>query len=104
MVKLKVYISGKITGLPIAEARAKFEKAEIMFKEKDLEPVNPFKVCKDIEGPYTTWEEYMVRDLEALLGCNAIYMLDNWGASKGARVEHAVAQALGLVVHYENSN
>lgn len=101
MAQLKMYISGKITGLPISEAKAKFREAEIMLRKIGVNPVNPFTVCEEIESPGTTWAEYMVKDIEALLDCEAIFMLKNWGESKGARVEYAIAQSLGLKIWHE---
>ena len=43
----------------------------------------------------------MEKDLSALLRCDGIYMLDNWGSSKGARIERAVAMELGLSIVYQ---
>jgi hypothetical protein len=43
----------------------------------------------------------MKEDLAALLNCDGIYMLKNWGASQGARIEHVVAKEMGLTVEYE---
>jgi hypothetical protein len=37
-------------------------------------------------------------DLEELIQCDAVYMLRGWESSEGARLEHRVAQALGLKV------
>lgn len=101
MAQLKMYISGQITGLPIEVARTKFKEAEIMLRKIGVDAVNPFTVCEEIESPGTTWTEYMVKDIEALLGCEAIFMLRNWGESKGARVEYAIAQSLGLKIWHE---
>lgn len=37
-------------------------------------------------------------DLHALMGCDAIYLLDGWRESTGARAEKAVAEWLGLEI------
>jgi hypothetical protein len=41
------------------------------------------------------------RVVEAILGCDAIYMLRGWEESKGANAEKALAEWLGLNVYYE---
>lgn len=38
----------------------------------------------------------MVRDIEMLMGCEAIFMLPCWTKSKGARIEKMIAQEMGL--------
>jgi len=42
-----------------------------------------------------------VRDVEAIAGCDAIFMLDGWQQSKGATAELAVAKWIGLHVVYQ---
>jgi hypothetical protein len=61
--------------------------------------VNPIYV-----SPYEKdkqWADYMADDIKALFECDAIYMLSDWGQSKGARVEYAIAKELGLIVIHE---
>ena len=38
---MKVYISGKISGLPIEEVKRKFHNAASLLGSLDLQPVNP---------------------------------------------------------------
>lgn len=117
---MRIYISGKITGLPIEEAKAMFQAAEDFLIQKHteisshfaLEIVNPFTIdhskAEDMEkAPEGTWTlhdiwcQYMKEDIGALLNCDGIFMLKNWGSSKGARVEHTVAKEMCLKVEYE---
>ena len=95
----KIYISGKITGLSPDTCERLFSEAENRLKGFGFEPVNPLK-----NGlPETsTWEQHMGRDIELLLGCSAIYLLDNWINSKGAKVELAVAMQCGLIIFNES--
>jgi hypothetical protein len=44
----------------------------------------------------------MQRDLMAVLKSDAMVMLHGWEKSDGARVEHALAVYLGLVIFYES--
>jgi hypothetical protein len=93
------YISGKITGLPFTSARLSFERAEQQVVNLRMVPVNPMKLVP--YKPELSWEDYMKEDIAALLKCDSIFMLTNWGQSKGARVEHAIAKELGLKVIYQ---
>lgn len=93
---MKIYISGQITGLELKEARAQFDKAEKILIEKGHNPVNPMRINNPIAGK--TWVDYMLDDLKLLFDCEAIYLLDNWQASKGARIEYLIAQEMGMAV------
>lgn len=94
----KVYISGKITGLEQQEAFDNFEKAELEIRELGGTPINPMKIE---HKENSNWYDYMEKDLSELLKCDGIYMLHNWGSSKGARIERAVAIELGLPIVYQ---
>lgn len=96
---MKTYISGKISGLPEHEARAKFDNTAILLKAKGYTPVNPFDVQPAAPNP--EWADYMAADIRALMDCQAIYMQRDWGQSKGARIEYQIALELGLVVMFE---
>lgn len=96
--KPTVYLSGKISGLKEPVAQAKFEKAERMFIDFGYDVVNPMKLDHDHDR---TWCEYMKRDIKALCDCTMICMLPNWEESRGAVVEHTIAQMIGIPVFYE---
>ena len=96
---MNVYISGKITGLPISEVKRLFGKAATHIKEIGHTPVSPL----DVTPPDADmdWKEFMIKDISGLLDCDAIYMLRNWGQSKGARIEYQIARELELQVIFE---
>jgi len=56
----------------------------------------------DGEDIDATREMFIRGDLEILSRCDAIYMLKNWRASRGAIMEHTEAQLLGLEIIYED--
>ena len=104
---MKIYISGKISGLPIEAAKAKFKWHAGFLELKGYEPVNPFDTEPIFEKPITEytkdeiWAIFMAADIKELFACEAIYMLKDWGQSKGARVEYAIAKEIGLKIFFE---
>lgn len=97
---MKIYISGKITGLPAEEYKPLFQEAEDLLTTRfnAVEVINP---CKIDHLPDATYEEYMLRDIAELFCCDAIYMLPNWKDSRGARMEHAIAIEMDITVIYQ---
>lgn len=85
LIPKKVYISGQITGLSTSEVTAKFKAAEDELIKHHFTPVNPLTVSP--YHPSKTWDDYMVDDILAMLECDAIYPLENWKESRGAKVE-----------------
>nr|DAL72517.1 MAG TPA: chromosomal replication initiator protein [Caudoviricetes sp.] len=94
----KIYISGPISGLPLETVYNNFTNAEVQLLEQGYEVVNPFN---NGLPPTATWEEHMRADLKLLLDCDAIYMLEGWEKSRGARIEYALAVDLKMDVQYQ---
>lgn len=95
---MRVYISGRITGNP--RYKEQFSEAALCLSECDEVAgiVNPAVLDLD-EG--ATWSDYMKIDIVLLTECDMIFMLKGWRRSRGARLEHKIAKALGLKVVYE---
>lgn len=96
---MKIYISGKITGLPQQEAREKFANAQALLEEQGYETVNPMEKGMSDDAP---WEQHMIKDIELLFTCDAIFMMDNWRDSKGAQIEYATAYYLGKDIRFQS--
>ncbi len=94
----KIYISGKITGIPIERAIVNFAKAKEYIEENKMQAVNPMELPHKHNQ---TWESYMRENIAALVYCDGIYMQKNWETSKGAKVEYGLAKELGLKVYFE---
>ncbi len=91
----KMYISGPITNTP--DFMGKFAEAEKHLKARGFEVVNPATLTHK-HG--TSWGEYMVEGLKALLYCDGVYMLKGWKSSRGACIEKRLAQDLGFKLIY----
>ena len=94
----KIYISGQISGLPYKEVKAKFETAEAKLKAQGYEVVNPLKNGIPANA---SWEVHVAMDVLLLMGCKAIYLLPDWGLSKGATLEKNLAELTGKTIIYE---
>jgi len=96
---MKIYVSGRISGLNQNFCRSVFDEAEQFLLSIGFDAVfNPMST----QGQFGTWEQYMRNDLKELMTCDAIFMLDGWELSKGARLEHHNAQQLGMIILYES--
>lgn len=98
---MKIYVSGKISGLPIEEAKQRFANSQALLESIGFEVVNPleFGLCDE----KASWESHKVKDIELLFGCDAIYMMDNWTGSTGAGIEYDIAFRLGKDIWFESS-
>jgi len=97
---MKLYIAGQITGLDEAVAYELFLRAENLLTQLGHEPLNPMKIVDQDE--MRCYEDQLLDALEiVLVSSEALFMLANWRDSKGARIEHAIAEILGRPIYYE---
>ena len=106
---MKVYISGKITGLPIEEAKQNFKNCERWLLEDGYEVVNPMElpeheaIIADKElSTEEQWRLHMKADIKAMMDCDGIFVMMNYIESKGAKIEYKLAMELGLFGLYQN--
>ena len=95
---MKIYISGKISGLPLSEVRQRFADTAAFLDSIGFEAVNPMN---NGVSPKADWKEHMAADIRMLLDCQTIYMMDNWIDSKGASIEYDIANRLGMNIWFE---
>jgi hypothetical protein len=102
---MKIYICGKISGLPFGEAVDNFKKAEreLACAYPKAEIANPIEQCKIIASSYRLpvtimedWVWCMTADFRLLVGCTHIAVMHNAGDSVGARIERAIAREINL--------
>lgn len=97
---MRIYISGKISGLPYKEAEQRFEDAEALLTELGFEVINPLK---NGLATHEEWIKHLCKDIEMLHSCDAIYMMDNWTTSTGASIEFDFANRTGKDVLFESN-
>ena len=97
---MRIYISGKISGCPVREYLLRFSKAEQMLRAAGNEVINPASIGLMFPESFRH-SDYMDIDIMLLSKCDAIYMLNGWEESEGARQEHEFAEEEGLDIIYE---
>ena len=82
--RMKVYISGRMEGLPPERVQKHFAEAQEYLTTEGFIVMNPdcLRMC-----PGFDYDDYMSIDLAMLERCDAIYMLEGWEESGGARKE-----------------
>lgn len=95
---MRVYIAGKITGLPWPEVVLKFASAEKMLRAKGHDVVNPITL---VGNPDASWSEAMRICLEELPKCDRIFMLADSVDSRGAKIELQLAITYNLEIDWE---
>lgn len=106
--KPRIYIAGPMTGHPDMNAPRFFE-AERSLRAAGWEVINPARMDEEAgievdNKTELTPEEYMQaakRDLIAIDECDAVYFLDEYETSPGAKWEWAYAKTRGLTMYYQ---
>lgn len=92
---MKLYIAGKMTGMPDFNFPA-FNEAARLLKDAGYDVANP----ADHGQGKRLWAWYMRKALKALLDCDAVALIPGHSSSKGATLEVQVAESLGMRVKY----
>ena len=106
---MKVYLAGKMRGLPSFGAE-EFRKAARVLRERGFEVISPLEMDEDagirVDG-LTGFEDLadqgfdirstLMADLEAVLfDVDAVVLLPGWQGSRGAIAEYATARAASV--------
>ena len=88
----RLYVSGPMTGLPSLNFPA-FIDATRTLRSMGYQVTNPVEINDDKNAK---WEDCLKKDIEELMKCDAIVLLDGWSMSRGARLEMYVAAEVGM--------
>lgn len=97
--KKKVYISGPISGRERDDYMRQFANAAALLR------CLGYRVCNPTRKLPARWpllyrlmgyHRVLLYDMRLLLRCDYIYMLEGWETSRGARLEKATADILGI--------
>lgn len=94
----KVYLAGPMSGIPNYN-RENFARVAKWLRDKGVEVYSP----GEMEDEKAGYRINLTNSIIALLTQGwAMYMLDGWFNSKGAKIEHSLALALEIPIMYEN--
>ena len=101
-MRKKIYVAGKVSGLDRDKTRYKFGYTSARLREKGYAVINPFAMLDDTRG-YLDREAEMTICFAAISACDAVYMLEDWSDSPGARAEHKFALDHGKEIIYQTA-
>lgn len=93
---MKVFISGRISGIKYKTAKTNFRKAEKYWQAKGCDVINPLRICETS----WSWLHCAIVCLWNLVQCDIVYFIPNYKHSKGAKIEHFFAQVFKKVIIY----
>jgi nucleoside 2-deoxyribosyltransferase len=97
---MKIYLAGPISDLEPDEAEANFLFASMLVTEAGHEPLNPLTMVDQTPG--RKYGEYLADALQIMLTqADAVLFLDNWHASRGARIEMFTAGECGIPMYFK---
>ena len=97
---IKIYIAGKVTGLPAEDVKEKFLRKEKELTAQGYTVYNPVDQLWVKGGQTWTWEKLMRGCITQMMECDEVHLLHDWSESRGARLERDIAERLGMVVVY----
>ena len=104
MRRRTIYLAGPMTGLPKLNY-PKFRRKAAALRRTGWRVVSPVEIA-DAMGLREPVNEVLLKavvdvELRALRGCDAIYVMKGWEASRGTRKEVVVAISFGLKILLE---
>jgi hypothetical protein len=102
--EVKVYISGPVSNRNFEKAREHFRRVAEDLKSYGLITVDPTLIEESSsfeDKEFKGWEDFMREGIRLLVGCDAIYLLEGYEHSRGAKLEKLIAEKLGMYIWYE---
>jgi nucleoside 2-deoxyribosyltransferase len=105
----KVYLAGPMSGYDANNFPA-FDRARDRLKALGHEVLSPADLSRAAgvsdDGTVVPdgmgYSEFMRQDIDAVFEADMLFMLQGWERSRGAKVEHALADLLGKRIVYES--
>jgi len=95
-----IYVAGKYTGDVDSNIEAASRVAGILW-EAGHAVICPHANTAHFEKKWdVSWEQYLEGDLNMISRCDALVMVPGWKTSRGANLEHAYAEQLGIPIFY----
>ena len=88
-----------MSGIPREEYIAHFRAAEHGLKKKGYKVFNPCRWQWFLR--FLPYKVCLAFDVFMMAFCDAVYMLDGWAVSDGARAENQYALSTGMIVMFE---
>lgn len=101
---MKIYIAGKVTGELPYKYRHKFGYTATKLRAEGHSVINPVEINDPLDKGDFDYEDRMVLCFAAIAICDAVYMLEDWHNSPGAKREHEYAVNAGKKIIYQNVN
>lgn len=101
---MRVYVAGKVTGEDSYVVKAKFGHAATLLRKHGHTVFNPMETLSIMTMRGFEYKDVMKMCLQAVSLCDAIYLLNDWVDSAGARMEREFAQAHGKMIFEENKD
>lgn len=95
-MKRTAYVAGRITGLPRAHVKEKFNMISRQLTDQGYRVVKPAAVTDDSKP----WDDAVRDDIKTMLECDEVHLLPDWQESRGAQLERDIALRLGMHVVY----
>ena len=104
MEEVRVYVSGPVSNRCFEDTKKHFRRIAAELRSSGLTPVDPTLIEQSSspeENALKGWEDFMREGIKSLMDCDAIYMLEGYEHSRGAKLELELAEKLGMHVWYE---
>ena len=104
MDDVKVYVSGPVSNRAFEDTKQHFRRIAAELRSSGLTPVDPTLIEQSSspeENALKGWEDFMREGIKLLMDCDAIYMLEGYEHSRGAKLEWQLADKLGMHIWYE---
>jgi len=93
-----IYVSGPVT--KNKNATTQFNEADKFIRKIGHIPLNPIRIDPPHPFKKDKWLYYMRKSVELLVKSDALFLLDGWEKSDGARIEFDLCVKLGIPIYF----